>query len=126
VSLRGCKEAADLTLEFVAHVGEAATQTIRERLKPVGIDVILVHRLLTIPVPVPEYLLLTELEGSGPVRGFCVDMEGLEGAAPPLPAPTWRGRLGRGVRRRCVPAVHVRPSTPPPRGSGGCVATVVE
>ena len=36
----GCKEAANLTLKFVAHVGEVATQTIRDRLKLVGIDVI--------------------------------------------------------------------------------------
>ena len=36
----------NLNLKFVAHVGEVATQTIRDRLKLVGIDVILVHRLL--------------------------------------------------------------------------------
>src|SRR3954470_14668231 len=41
----GCKQAANLTLKFVAHVGEVATQTIRQRVKLVGIDVILVHRL---------------------------------------------------------------------------------
>jgi hypothetical protein len=111
----GCKEAADLTLKFVAHVGEVATQTIRHRLKLVGIDVILVHRLLKNPVPVPEYVLITddlrrtgsstfpdpmheiapELEGIGPVRAFYVDVAGLDGAATPSPAPTWRGRLGR-------------------------------
>ncbi|MCF6379128.1 DUF2652 domain-containing protein [Nocardioides KLBMP 9356] len=32
----GCKEAEDLTLTFVAHVGEVATQRIRDRLKLVG------------------------------------------------------------------------------------------
>jgi hypothetical protein len=111
----GCKEAANLTLKFVAHVGDVATQTIRQRIKLVGIDVILVHRLLKNPVPVPEYVLLTEdlfqtgsatlpdpvheiapeLEGIGSVRAFYVDVAGLEGTATPLPAPTWRGRLER-------------------------------
>ena len=111
----GCKEAANLTLKFVAHVGEVATQTIRQRVKVVGFDVILVHRLLKNPVPLPEYVLLTEdlirtgsstltdpmheiapdLEGIGPVRAFYVDVAGLEGADTPLPLPTWRGRLTR-------------------------------
>ena len=56
----GCKEAAELKLKFVAHVGDVATQTIRQRHKLVGIDVILVHRLLKNPVPIPEYVLLSE------------------------------------------------------------------
>src|ERR671912_2694228 len=56
----GCKETANLTLKFVAHVGDIATQTIRQRLKLVGIDVILVHRLLKNPVTVREYVLLTD------------------------------------------------------------------
>ena len=50
----GCKGAADLKLKFVAHVGDVATQTIRERIKLVGIDVILVHRLLKNPVGDPR------------------------------------------------------------------------
>src|SRR6201982_549864 len=89
----GCKEVDNLTLKFVAHVAEVATQTIRNRTNLVGFDVILVHRLLKNPV------------------------ESLE--APPLPALpelTWRGRLGRtfaavglgmpyllGLRRRRAP-----------------------
>jgi hypothetical protein len=111
----GCKEAANLTLKFVAHVGEVATQTIRKRLKLVGIDVILVHRLLKNTVPVREYVLLTEelwetgsaglsepagqvepeLEGFGPVRAFYVDVTSLDGGPEPRPRPTWRGRLAR-------------------------------
>lgn len=111
----GCNEAANLTLKFVAHVGQVATQTIRDRLKLVGIDVILVHRLLKNSVPMREYVLMTEdlvgtgpstlpdpvheisheLEGIGPVRAFYVDVRGLDGIAAALPAPTWRGRLSR-------------------------------
>lgn len=111
----GCKEVGNLKLKFVAHVGEVATQTIRDRLKLVGVDVIVVHRLLKNPVTVPEYVLLTEdlyltgssalpeavrevstdLQGIGPVRAFYVDVSDLDApAATPTP-PTWRGRLGR-------------------------------
>jgi hypothetical protein len=111
----GCKEAGNLRLKFVAHVGDVATQTIRQRHKLVGIDVILVHRLLKNPVTIPEYVLLSEelfgsggsamsdsvheispeLEGIGTVRAYFVDVGDLDGSLPPLPAPSWRGRLGR-------------------------------
>jgi len=133
----GCKEAGALKLKFVAHVGEVAIQTIRQRRKLVGIDVILVHRLLKNPVEIPEYVLLSdelysagagavsapvheiaaELEGVGPVRAFFVDVDDLQWSLPPLPAPSWTGRLGRtfaaaglgmpymlGLRRRREPA----------------------
>ncbi|MCY4724909.1 DUF2652 domain-containing protein [Nocardioides sp. STR2] len=113
----GCKEAAALTLKFVAHVGEVATQTIRDRLKLVGIDVILLHRLLKNDVPLREYVLMTEdlygtgsaalppavgrvdpdIDGFGRVTAFYVDVHELDPAADPLPAPTWRGRLSRTV-----------------------------
>ena len=112
---KGCKEAANLTLKFVAHVGDVATQTIRQRLKLVGIDVILVHRLLKNPVTVREYVLLSDdlygtgatalsgpaheisadLEGFGPVRAFYVDVTELDRTGPPPAAPSVRGRLGR-------------------------------
>jgi len=111
----GCKGAADLKLKFVAHVGDVATQTIRERIKLVGIDVILVHRLLKNPVGIPEYVLLSEelyrtgeealtapaheispeLEGFGPVRAYFVDVTELDDPLPALPAPSWKGRIGR-------------------------------
>jgi hypothetical protein len=111
----GCKEADNLKLKFVAHVGDVATQTIRQRLKLVGIDVILVHRLLKNPVTIPEYVLLSEelystgeasvpgsvheispdLEGIGTVRAYFVDVGDLDGSLPPLPPPTWRARVGR-------------------------------
>jgi hypothetical protein len=113
---KGCKEAANLTLKFVAHVGDIATQTIRQHTKLVGIDVILVHRLLKNPVAVREYVLLSDdlygtgatvlscpaheisadLEGFGPVRAFYVDVTQLDGVqATPLTAASVRGRLGR-------------------------------
>jgi hypothetical protein len=110
-----CTQANNLKLKFVAHIGEVATQTIRQRRKLVGIDVILVHRMLKNPVDVPEYLLLSEdlyntsstpmlgpahevaqdLEGIGPVRAYFVDVADLPGSLPPLPEPSLRGRLGR-------------------------------
>jgi hypothetical protein len=111
----GCKGAADLKLKFVAHIGDVATQTIRDRIKLVGIDVILVHRLLKNPVAIPEYVLLTEelyrtgeeslrgpvhevspeLEGFGTVHAYFVDVGDLEDSLPPLSAPSWQGRIGR-------------------------------
>src|SRR3954468_7198016 len=56
----GCAQADDLKLKFVAHVGEVAVQTIKRRRKLVGIDVILVHRLLKNAVALPEYVLMSE------------------------------------------------------------------
>jgi hypothetical protein len=111
---QGCELAADLTLKFVAHVGEVATQTIKRRRKLVGIDVIFVHRLLKNSVPVSEYVLLSEplyrsgeaalpenvhevsedLEGIGPVRTYFVDVEDLAGPLPQLPEPSALSRLG--------------------------------
>ena len=111
----GCAQAENLKLKFVAHVGDVATQTIRERIKLVGIDVILVHRLLKNPVGIPEYVLLSEelyrtgeealtapaheispeLEGFGPVRAYFVDVTELDDPLPALPAPSWKGRIGR-------------------------------
>jgi len=111
----GCNRAADLKLKFVAHIGEVAIQTIRQRRKLVGFDVILVHRLLKNPIKVPEYVLMSEelyrtrgaplpapahelsqdLEGIGPVRAYFVDVSPVSDARPPLPAPSLRGRIGR-------------------------------
>jgi hypothetical protein len=112
----GCKEVNNLKLKFVAHVADVATQTIRNRTKLVGIDVILVHRLLKNPVEIDEYVLMSEelyragesavtspveeisqdLEGIGPVHAYFVDVDSLDEASlPALPRLTWRGRLGR-------------------------------
>ena len=111
----GCTQADNLKLKFVAHVGEVATQTIRDRRKLVGIDVILVHRLLKNSVPAPEYVLCSEelyqagaaslsdrmqevshdLEGIGLVRTYFADMADVAGPLPPAPRPRMLGRLGR-------------------------------
>ena len=110
---KACNEANNLKLKFVAHIGEVATQTIRDRRKLVGIDVILVHRLLKNPVDVAEYVLVTEdlyrtaatplpgpvrevsqeLEGIGTVRSHFVDVADLPSAAPPPPPPGWGVRI---------------------------------
>ena len=112
---QSCHQAKNLKLKFVAHVGEVATQTIRDRRKLVGIDVIHVHRLLKNPVQAPEYVLLSEelyrtdaavlpeqvheitqeLEGIGLARGYYVEIDDLAGSLPPMPAPALLGRLGR-------------------------------
>jgi hypothetical protein len=121
----GCAQADNLKLKFVAHVGEVATQTIRDRRKLVGIDVIYVHRLLKNPVQIPEYVLYSEelyrsggealstpaeelshdLEGIGPVRTYFVDIAAMTASLPPLPEPEWPGRLSRtfGVAGRGLP-----------------------
>jgi hypothetical protein len=113
----GCAQADNLKLKFVAHIGEVATQTIRDRRKLVGIDVILVHRLLKSSVPALEYVLFSEelyrtgapalsdrvqegshdLEGIGPVQTYFVDIADVAGSLPPTPDPGWLGRLGRTV-----------------------------
>jgi hypothetical protein len=110
-----CTQTNGLKLKFVAHVGEVATQTIKRRRKLIGMDVILVHRLLKNPVQVPEYVLLSEdlyrsvgtalpdhpiheisqdLEGIGPVRTYFVEVEDLAGPLDPVPDPSWPRRLG--------------------------------
>ena len=110
-----CAQTSGLTLKFVAHVGEVATQTIRRRRKLVGVDVIYVHRLLKNPVQVPEYVLVTEdlyqgggavppghpmheishdLEGIGPVRAYYTEVGDLPGPPTPEPDPSWPRRLG--------------------------------
>jgi hypothetical protein len=110
-----CTQTNDLKLKFVAHVGEVATQTIKRRRKLIGMDVILVHRLLKNPVQVPEYVLLSEdlyrsggtslpdhpiheisqdLEGIGPVRTYFVEVEDLAGPLAPVPDPSRLRRVG--------------------------------
>ena len=135
----GCEQADNLKLKFVAHVGDVATQTIRDRRKLVGIDVILVHRLLKNPVQVPEYVLFSEeLYQTGGAALFAPAERAVarpRGDRPRAHVP--RGhRGGRGLapgdagsalaraaredprRRRARPAVHAGPPTPAPGRSG--------
>lgn len=108
-----CHSAADLTLKFVAHLGEVATQKIKRRSKLVGIDVIHVHRMLKNPVSVAEYVLVSEelyrsdtsalpepvheieqdLEGIGLARSYFVEVEALAGPLSELPDPSLGHRL---------------------------------
>jgi hypothetical protein len=112
---KACNEANNLKLKFVAHIGEVATQTIRDRRKLVGIDVILVHRLLKNSVDVPEYVLVSEdlyrtngtplpgpahevsqdIEGIGEVRAYFVDVADLPSTVTPLPDPSVATRIGK-------------------------------
>jgi hypothetical protein len=110
----GCSQADNLKLKFVAHIGEVASQRIRDRRKLVGIDVIHVHRMLKNPVDAPEYVLFSEelyrtcedalpevrevsqeLEGIGRASAFFVEIEEVAGALPPPPDPSWPSRIGR-------------------------------
>jgi hypothetical protein len=110
----GCAQADNLKLKFVAHIGEVATQTVRQRRTLVGIEVIFVHRLLKNSVQIPEYVLISEelyrtgptalpepvhevsqdLEGIGRVRTYFVDVEDLAGPLTPPPDPSVLGRVG--------------------------------
>jgi hypothetical protein len=110
-----CTQTSGLKLKFVAHVGEVATQTIRRRRKLVGMDVILVHRLLKNSVDVPEYVLVSDdlyrnggtapaepamqevaqdLEGIGPVRTWFMDVADIAAPLAPIPDPSWPQRIG--------------------------------
>ncbi|MHB8877556.1 MAG: DUF2652 domain-containing protein [Myxococcaceae bacterium] len=100
-SCEGCTQIEGLTLKFVAHEGEVATQRVKRYVELAGVDVILLHRMLKNTVPVPEYVLATDsalarldglashasalthdFEGIGPTRTHYVDLAALgdEGA----------------------------------------------
>jgi hypothetical protein len=110
----GCSQADNLKLKFVAHIGEVASQRIKDRRKLVGIDVIHVHRMLKSAVDASEYVLFSEdlyrtgedalpevrelsqdLEGIGSASAFFVEIEKVAGTLPPPPDPTWPSRIGR-------------------------------
>lgn len=112
----GCSQADKLKLKFVAHIGEVASQRIKDRRKLVGIDVIQVHRMLKNSVDAPEYVLFSEelyrtgedalpearevsqeLEGIGRASAFFVELDDVAGALPPPPEPSWPSRIGRTV-----------------------------
>jgi hypothetical protein len=56
----GCRQAGKLHIKVVGHVGEVALRKVKRTTELAGIDVIIVHRMLKNPVPVAEYLLMTE------------------------------------------------------------------
>lgn len=56
-----CAQLDNLSLKFVAHEGEVAEQKVKRHVELAGVDVILVHRMLKNTVPVPEYVLMTEV-----------------------------------------------------------------
>jgi Protein of unknown function (DUF2652) len=55
-----CRQIGRLRVKFAAHLGEVATQKIRDLEKLVGVDVIAVHRMLKSTVPTAEYVLVSE------------------------------------------------------------------
>ena len=118
-----CVQAANLKLKFVAHIGEVATQTIRDG----GSSLESTSSSSTDaeePVEDPEYVLFSEelyrtgettldavrevsqdLEGIGLVRTYVAGIEGVAGSLPPLPEPGPLERVGRtlGVAGRGLP-----------------------
>ncbi len=81
-SCEGCTQASDLTLKFVAHVGEVAVQRVKRFTELAGRDVIVVHRLLKNHVPLRQYLLATEavrglLPADLPLTSMTEDLEGI-------------------------------------------------
>lgn len=124
-SCLGCREAGELRVKFVGHVGEVVEQRVKRIVKPSGLDVILVHRMLKNAVPLPEYFLvsdsllertdarvrsrsqelLQELEGLGRVRTHFVDVHELAGTLPADPPVTRSRRFleNLGVVTRSLP-----------------------
>ena len=122
-----CRQIGRLRVKFAAHLGEVTTQTIRDKAKLFGVDVIAVHRMLKNTVPAPEYVLMSEplherlepelreravpiqqeLEGLGTMPLYFVDLDGLSIELPTLPEPSLsaRVRATMGVGLRAFPAV---------------------
>ena len=122
---QGCRQAEQLRVKFVAHLGEVAIQRVKRVSKLAGLDVILVHRMLKNTVPLSEYILLSEplfsvsdehmrthsrplaqeFEGLGPVQTYFVDMKDVATDLPPKPQITRLGQLREnwGVALRSLP-----------------------
>lgn len=113
-SCDGCVQTDQLTLKFVAHLGEVAFQKVKRFRELAGVDVIHVHRLLKNSVPVREYVLMSEpvyavadeglrapataltehLEGLGETRAFYVDLAATPVAIAPRSPSLLRRLLG--------------------------------
>lgn len=63
-----CETAINLTLKFVAHSGVVEQMDVLDHHKLFGLDVILAHRLLKNPIPVSEYVLLTDKFSSSQIQ----------------------------------------------------------
>jgi Protein of unknown function (DUF2652) len=120
-----CRQIGRLHVKFVAHAGEAAPQRIRDTEKLVGIDVIVVHRMLKSTVPAAEYVLMSEslyqrldlqlrgsavlveqeLEGLGTLPLYFVDLAELAVDLPGPPTPTFPAQVREtvGIGLRSVP-----------------------
>lgn len=104
-----CDQASELTLKFVAHLGDVAFQRVKKLSELAGVDVIILHRLLKNSVPLVEYLLMTpvvhenfgedlvpqsveqeeDLEGLGVTATYYVHADAI-GSREPLPfAPSF-------------------------------------
>jgi hypothetical protein len=110
-SCQGCAQGKELRVKFVAHLGEVAVQRVKRVSKLVGLDVILVHRMLKNTVPLPEYMLLSEplfdlcndsirartnplpqeFEGLGSVLTYFFDIQQMAATLPPKPKVTKMG-----------------------------------
>ena len=108
----GCGGVENLRVKFIAHLGEVASQRVKNVTKLAGFDVIVVHRLLKNDVPVPEYVLMTEpafehtderlrqrassidhdLEGVGTTKTYFVDISDVAAEVPLPPRPSWLRR----------------------------------
>ncbi len=111
----GCRQAGDLKIKLVGHVGDVAVQKVKNLTELAGVDVILVHRLLKNEVPVPEYLLITdpvfryidvtvrerstgyeiELDDLGKTAAFYVDLARYVTEVPSVPRLSFAARLVR-------------------------------
>ena len=57
---RACQSAGNLNLKFIAHFGYIKEIKVAQFVKAIGVDMIIVHRLLNNDVNSNEYLLITE------------------------------------------------------------------
>jgi len=55
-----CKTTLDLNVKFLVHYGDLSFIKVKKTVKPYGIDVIKIHKLLKNEVPVSEYILFTD------------------------------------------------------------------
>ena len=114
----GCAQTGQLTVKFVAHVGEVVEQRLKHGTTLAGLDVILVHRMLKNSVPVPKYILMTEavlselvpafreraeaieeeLEGLGRQQLWFVDVSAIASDLPPAAPAPWSERIGYAAR----------------------------